>query len=66
MAYEFKLPDLGEGLTEAEIVQWLVKEGDTIELNQPIVEVETEKALVEIPSPFAGTVVHFHHAEEIS
>jgi len=53
---EFKLPDLGEGLTEAEIVQWLVKEGDTIELNQPIVEVETEKALVEIPSPFAGTV----------
>jgi pyruvate dehydrogenase E2 component (dihydrolipoamide acetyltransferase) len=53
---EFKLPDLGEGLTEAEIVRWLVKEGDTIELNQPIVEVETEKALVEIPSPFAGTV----------
>ena len=55
-ARDFKLPDLGEGLTEAEIVQWLVKEGDTIELNQPIVEVETEKALVEIPSPFAGTV----------
>lgn len=53
---EFKLPDLGEGLTEAEIVQWLVKEGDTIELNQPIVEVETEKAIVEIPSPFAGIV----------
>jgi 2-oxoisovalerate dehydrogenase E2 component (dihydrolipoyl transacylase) len=53
---EFKLPDLGEGLTDAEIVQWLVKEGDTIALNQPIVEVETEKALVEIPSPFAGTV----------
>ena len=55
-ARDFKLPDLGEGLTEAEIVQWLVKEGDTIELNQPIVEVETEKALVDIPSPFAGTV----------
>src|SRR5947208_10032094 len=53
---EFKLPDLGEGLTDAEIVQWLVKEGDTVTLNQPIVEVETEKALVEIPSPFAGTV----------
>jgi pyruvate dehydrogenase E2 component (dihydrolipoamide acetyltransferase) len=53
---EFKLPDLGEGLTDAEIVQWLVKPGDIIELNQPIVEVETEKALVEIPSPFAGTV----------
>jgi 2-oxoisovalerate dehydrogenase E2 component (dihydrolipoyl transacylase) len=55
-ARDFKLPDLGEGLTEAEIVQWLVEAGDTIELNQPIVEVETEKALVEIPSPFAGTV----------
>ncbi|MGZ4190708.1 MAG: biotin/lipoyl-containing protein, partial [Actinomycetota bacterium] len=57
---EFKLPDLGEGLTDAEIVQWLVKEGDAIELNQPIVEVETEKALVEIPSPFAGTVRSIH------
>lgn len=52
----FKLPDLGEGLTDAELVQWLVKEGDTVELNQPICEVETEKALVEIPSPFAGVV----------
>jgi len=57
---EFKLPDLGEGLTDAEIVNWLVKEGDTVELNQPIVEVETEKALVEIPSPFAGTVKSTH------
>jgi len=57
---DFKLPDLGEGLTDAEIVQWLVKEGDTIELNQPIVEVETEKALVEIPSPFAGKVTSIH------
>jgi len=53
---EFKLPDLGEGLTEAEIVQWLVKPGDAVELNQPICEVETEKAIVEIPSPFAGVV----------
>jgi pyruvate/2-oxoglutarate dehydrogenase complex dihydrolipoamide acyltransferase (E2) component len=57
---DFKLPDLGEGLTDAEIVNWLVKEGDTVELNQPIVEVETEKALVEIPSPFAGTVRSTH------
>jgi len=57
---EFKLPDLGEGLTEAEIVQWLVKPGDTVELNQPICEVETEKALVEIPSPFAGEVESIH------
>ncbi len=53
---EFKLPDLGEGLEEAEIVSWMVKEGDEVTLNQPIVEVETEKAIVEIPSPFAGTV----------
>jgi pyruvate dehydrogenase E2 component (dihydrolipoamide acetyltransferase) len=58
----FALPDLGEGLTDAEIVQWLVKEGDTVELNQPIVEVETEKALVEIPSPFAGVVESVHGA----
>jgi pyruvate dehydrogenase E2 component (dihydrolipoamide acetyltransferase) len=57
---EFRLPDLGEGLTEAEIVQWLVNEGDTVALNQPLVEVETEKALVEIPSPFAGVVETLH------
>ena len=60
---EFKLPDLGEGLTEGEIVRWLVKEGDTIELNQPIVEVETAKALVEIPAPYAGTVTKLHASE---
>jgi len=53
---EFKLPDLGEGLEEAEIVSWLVKEGEEVELNQPLVEVETEKALVQIPSPYAGVV----------
>lgn len=53
---EFKVPDLGEGLTEAEIVNWLVKIGDTVELNQPLVEVETEKAIVEVPSPYAGVV----------
>ncbi len=53
---EFKLPDLGEGLTEGEILQWLVKPGETIVLNQPIVEVETAKAAVEIPSPYAGVV----------
>jgi len=57
---EFKLPDLGEGLEEAEIVSWLVKEGDEVELNQPIVEVETEKALVQIPSPYAGVVEKLH------
>lgn len=57
---EFRLPDLGEGLTEAEIVNWLVKEGEEIALNQPLVEVETEKALVEIPSPFEGLVSKLH------
>src|SRR5687767_9562289 len=57
---EFKLPDLGEGLTEAEIVNWLVKEGEEVTLNQPIVEVETEKAIVEIPSPFAGVIEKVH------
>ncbi|GAC1409603.1 MAG: dihydrolipoamide acetyltransferase family protein [Actinomycetota bacterium] len=60
MSKEFRLPDLGEGLTEAEIVNWLVKEGEEITLNQPLVEVETEKALVEIPSPFAGTIQKLH------
>ncbi len=54
---DFRLPDLGEGLPEAELVQWLVAEGDTVTLNQTIAEVETAKAIVELPSPFAGTVV---------
>ncbi|HEV2873301.1 MAG TPA: biotin/lipoyl-containing protein, partial [Actinomycetota bacterium] len=60
---EFKLPDLGEGLTEAEVLRWLVAEGETITLNQPIVEVETAKAVVEIPAPYAGTVVKLHAGE---
>ena len=53
----FLLPDLGEGLTEAEMVAWHVAAGDTVTLNQVLAEVETEKAVVELPSPFAGTVV---------
>lgn len=53
----FLLPDLGEGLTDAELVSWQVAVGDTVELNQNLCEVETAKALVELPSPFAGTVV---------
>jgi 2-oxoisovalerate dehydrogenase E2 component (dihydrolipoyl transacylase) len=57
---DFKLPDLGEGLTEGEILQWLVKVGDEVKLNQPIVEVETAKAAVEVPSPFAGVVTTLH------
>ncbi len=60
---DFKLPDLGEGLTDAEVVRWLVHEGDAIELNQPIVEVETAKAMVEIPSPYAGTIMRLHAGE---
>jgi 2-oxoisovalerate dehydrogenase E2 component (dihydrolipoyl transacylase) len=60
---EFKLPDLGEGLTDGEVVRWLVGEGDTITLNQPIVEVETAKAVVEIPAPYAGRVTKLHAAE---
>ena len=57
MAYEFKFPDIGEGLTEGEIVRWLVKEGDEIKEGQPLVEVETDKALAEIPSPRSGVIL---------
>jgi len=53
---KFNLPDLGEGLPDAEIVRWLVAEGDTVSLDQPMVEMETAKAVVEVPSPFAGTI----------
>ena len=54
---EFRLPDVGEGLTEADIVAWHVKPGDQVEVNQIIVEIETAKAVVELPSPWDGTVV---------
>ena len=60
---EFPLPDLGEGLTEGEILKWLVAEGDMIKLNQPIVEVETAKAAVEIPAKWAGKVTRIFHPE---
>ncbi|MFE7181097.1 dihydrolipoamide acetyltransferase family protein [Streptomyces erythrochromogenes] len=53
---EFKLPDLGEGLTEAEIVRWLVAVGDVVAIDQPVVEVETAKAMVEVPCPYGGVV----------
>ena len=56
----FLLPDLGEGLTEAEIVIWHVQTGDTVTVDQPIVEVETAKAVVEVPVPFAGRVTALH------
>jgi pyruvate dehydrogenase E2 component (dihydrolipoamide acetyltransferase) len=60
MIKEFRLPDLGEGLTESEIVAWKVAVGDTVSLNQIIAEVETAKAVVELPSPFAGVITALH------
>ena len=59
----FKLPDVGEGLTEAEIVKWHVQPGDTVEINQTIVEIETAKAIVELPCPFEGVVTELMAAE---
>lgn len=59
----FRLPDLGEGLTEAALVRWLVSIGDTVTVDQPIAEVETAKSIVEVPSPYAGTVSARHGAE---
>ena len=59
----FRLPDVEEGLTEGEILRWHVRPGDVIVINQPIVEIETAKASVELPSPYAGTVETLH-AEE--
>ncbi len=58
----FRLPDLGEGLTEAELVSWLVKEGDEVRVDQPVAEVETAKAVVEVPCPYAGTIAVLHGA----
>ncbi|MDO5752962.1 dihydrolipoamide acetyltransferase family protein [Arthrobacter sp.] len=59
----FFLPDLGEGLVEAELVSWLVAVGDTVHIDQPIAEVETAKSVVEVPSPYEGTVTILHGAE---
>ena len=63
MTSTFLLPDLGEGLTEAEVVRWLVAEGDVVIVDQTVVEVETAKSVVEVPSPYAGRVVTLHAAE---
>lgn len=63
MIRDFALPDLGEGLTESEVVAWRVAVGDRVELNQIIADVETAKAVVELPSPFAGVVTALHAAE---
>ncbi len=64
MAKEFKFPDIGEGITEGEIVRWLVKEGDDVKEDQTLAEVETDKAVVEVPSPFSGTVLKLHFKEK--
>ncbi|HWU85790.1 MAG TPA: dihydrolipoamide acetyltransferase family protein [Kofleriaceae bacterium] len=63
MAFDFYMPDIGEGVVEGEIVAWKVKEGDRIKLDQPIVEVMTDKATVELPSPRAGTIVKIHYKD---
>ena len=63
MVTEFKFPDLGEGIAEGEVKKWLVKIGDTIEADQSLAEVETDKAVVEIPSPVAGKVLRLDHKE---
>lgn len=60
---DFAMPDLGEGLTEGEILRWLVAAGDVVTVDQPVVEMSTEKATVQVPVPFAGTVARLHGAE---
>ncbi len=63
MPHSFKLPDLGEGLTEGEVARWLVAEGQEVAEDDPLVEIQTDKATVEIPSPYAGTVLRILVAE---
>lgn len=63
MPYEFKLPDLGEGIAEAELRKWLVREGERIAEHQAVAEVETDKAVVEVPSPRAGHILRLHQME---
>ena len=64
MAKIFRFPDVGEGITEGEIVRWLVKEGDEVKADQPVAEIETDKAIVEMPSPYSGTVLKLHFHEK--
>ncbi len=63
MVTEFKLPDLGEGITEGEVRKWLVKEGDIVKRDQSLAELETDKAVVEMPSPAAGKILKIYHPE---
>lgn len=62
VALDFKFPDVGEGITEGELLKWLVKEGDLVKQDQAIAEVETDKAVVELPSPLAGVIIKLHVA----
>ncbi len=64
MARQFRFPDVGEGITEGEIVRWLVKEGDEVKEDQTLAEIETDKAVVEMPSPYKGTVLRIHVKEK--
>jgi pyruvate dehydrogenase E2 component (dihydrolipoamide acetyltransferase) len=64
MAKQFKFPDVGEGITEGEIVRWLIKEGDEVKEDQTLAEIETDKAVVEMPSPYKGTVLKVHVREK--
>jgi pyruvate dehydrogenase E2 component (dihydrolipoamide acetyltransferase) len=64
MAQTFRFPDVGEGISEGEVVRWLVTEGDAVRIDQPLAEIETDKAVVEMPSPFAGTVLKIHAGEK--
>jgi len=63
MAFDFKFPDVGEGITEGEVVKWEVKEGEKVSEHQTIAKIETDKAIVEIPSPKAGTILKIYHKE---
>lgn len=63
MAVEFKFPDVGEGIHEGELLKWLVTEGDRVQEHQAIVQFETDKAIVELPSPATGTILKLHHKE---
>ena len=63
MAFEFRLPDIGEGIAEAEIVEWLVKEGDEIKADEIILKIETDKAVADIPTPVSGKVLKINYAK---
>ena len=63
MSFEFKFPDVGEGIQEGEIVKWLVKEGEEVNTDQTIVQIETDKAIVDIPSPRNGVILKINYKE---